>query len=73
LFDLSLIIKQPNAVNVTKDLVRTNWEVFYQNFIEKMISPQGMESYPEMNYFTAMSYADSDLNKGFDKVPLIIE
>ena len=54
-------------------MVRTNWNVFYVNFIEKMISVEGIETYPEMNYLTAMSYANSDVNKGFEKVPLIIE
>jgi len=54
-------------------MVRTNWKVFYLNFIEKMISEQGLESYPEMNYQTALSYADSEINKGFEKVPLMVE
>jgi hypothetical protein len=38
-----------------------------------MISEQGIESYPEMNYLTAMSYSDNEVNKGFEKVPLLIE
>jgi len=73
LFDLSLIIKDEHAVNVVKDMVRTNWLVFYLNFIEKMISETGIESYPDMNYHTAMSYANSDNAEAFSKVPLIIE
>jgi hypothetical protein len=54
-------------------MIRTNWKVFYLNFIEKMISENGINSYPDMNYHSAMSYADSDLNDAFTKVPLIVE
>ena len=38
-----------------------------------MINEQGLESYPDMNYHTAMSYANSELNDAFTKVPLIVE
>ena len=72
-FDLSLIIKDAHAVNAVKDTIRSNWKVFYQNFIEKMMTEDGMEHYPEMSYHTAMSYADSSLNDSFQKVPLIVE
>lgn len=54
-------------------MVRTNWLIFYLNFIEKMITEEGLESYPEMNYQNAMSYANSELNDAFSKVPLIVE
>jgi len=69
-FDLSLIIKEPHNVNVVKDMVRTNWMCFYVNFIEKMVTVHGFETYPEMNYLNAMSFHEHDSKPGFDKVPL---
>ena len=60
LFDLTLIIKDDKAINVVKDMIKTNWIVFYVNFIEKMMNPLGLEHYPEMHYQNAMSYADTN-------------
>ena len=55
-------------------MIRTNWKVFYLNFIEKMISLEGLETYPVMSYQTAMNYGrDSEMKESFSKVPLIIE
>ena len=73
LFDLSSIIKDPHAVNLVKDVIRANWHVFYVNFMEKMTTQAGMDSYPVMIYNTAMSYADSRVNDAFSKVPIIKE
>jgi hypothetical protein len=60
-------------VNVVKDMVRTNWKCFYINFIEKLVTVHGFETYPEMNYQSAISYAEHELKKGFEKVPLKVE
>ena len=73
LFDLSSIIKDPHAVNLVKDVIRANWNVFYVNFMEKMTTQAGMDSYPVMIYNTAMSYADSRVNDAFSKVLIIKE
>jgi uncharacterized membrane protein len=54
-------------------MIKSNWKIFYQNFVEKMVSEDGFECYPEMNYQVMMGYADSEQNKGFGKVPLMIE
>ena len=41
-------------------MIKSNWKIFYQNFVELLASKEGCESYPEMNYRCMMSYADFD-------------
>ena len=38
-----------------------------------MLSDTGIESYPYMNYWTAMKYADFERNAEFDEVLISVE
>jgi hypothetical protein len=58
-FDLSPVIKDQNEIIKTTDVIRKNFKMFQINFIEKMIGEVGYESYPCMNYTTAIGYNQS--------------
>ena len=64
---------QSPTIDAVKDVIRNNWQIFYVNFIEKMMTYDGMESYPDMSYKTAMSYSEAKVADACNKVPIIPE